>query len=53
MRARSDLTSPSANNALTIRGDYVGLGGDYRLNSVLNGDSFPSDKLVIDGIKWR
>lgn len=45
-----DLASPNANNSLTIRGDYVGLLGNLTLNSVLNGDASPADKLVIDGI---
>lgn len=45
-----NLASPNANNSLTIRGNYAGLGGNLTLNSVLNGDNSPADKLVIDGI---
>lgn len=45
-----DLASSNANNSLTIRGDYIGFGGNLRLNAVLNGDASPADKLIIDGI---
>lgn len=45
-----DLASPNVNNSLTIRGVYMGLGGILNLNSVLNGDGSPADKLILDGI---
>lgn len=44
------IASQSANNSLIIRGNYVGAGGILELNSVLNADNSPADKLVIDGI---
>ncbi|CAN5282561.1 hypothetical protein BH10PSE19_BH10PSE19_05450 [soil metagenome] len=44
-----NLSSSQANHALTIRGNYVGAGGTLEINSVVNGDDSPADKLVIDG----
>lgn len=44
-----NLTSPAANNSLIIRGNYTGNNGLLVLNTVLNSDDSPSDKLVIDG----
>lgn len=45
-----DMTtgSASASDTLTIRGNYTGNGGRLALQSVLEGDGSPSDKLVID-----
>jgi len=34
---------------LTINGDYLGNGGDLEIETVLGGDSAPSDRLVITG----
>jgi hypothetical protein len=44
-----DLTNggTSTNDALVVNGNYVGLNGKLLLQSVLNGDGSPSDKLVI------
>lgn len=44
-----NLSSASANNSLTILGNYVGNGGLLSLNAVLNSDGSPADKLVING----
>lgn len=46
-----DLTNggSAAANTLTIAGNYVGMGGLLRLNTVLGSDGSPSDKLVIAG----
>jgi len=46
-----DLTNgpPSTSDSLRIEGNYVGLGGMLNLNSVLNSDGSPSDRLIIDG----
>nr|WP_284691567.1 autotransporter outer membrane beta-barrel domain-containing protein [Pinirhizobacter soli] len=35
--------------SLTVRGNYVGQGGMLVLNTFLDGDGSPSDRLVIDG----
>lgn|GEM_PF-4149256 len=43
------LSSPTASNTLTIRGNYVGQNGVLVLNTVLAGDNSPSDVLIIDG----
>ncbi len=43
-----NLQSPAANNSLTIQGNYQGINGALYLNTVLNSDSSPSDKLIID-----
>jgi outer membrane autotransporter protein len=44
-----DLTNggTSTTDALVVNGNYVGLNGKLLLQSVLNGDGSPSDKLVI------
>jgi outer membrane autotransporter protein len=44
-----NLTNGGAgtNDALVVNGNYVGLNGKLLLQSVLNGDGSPSDKLVI------
>ncbi|GBU12894.1 hypothetical protein AwEntero_14950 [Enterobacterales bacterium] len=46
-----DLTNGSNSTAdqLTINGNYVGLNGTLKLQSVLNGDNSPSDRLIISG----
>jgi hypothetical protein len=46
-----DLTNGAsvAANTLTIAGNYIGVGGTLRLNSVLGMDGSPSDRLVIAG----
>ena len=46
-----DLTNGGsvAANTLTIAGNYVGVGGTLRLNTVLGSDGSPSDRLVIAG----
>src|SRR5471032_3044069 len=46
-----DLTngSGSTSDRLTINGNYVGLNGTLKLQTVLNGDNSPSDQLIISG----
>jgi len=46
-----DLTNGGsvATNTLTIAGNYIGMGGTLRLNSVLGSDGSPSDRLAIAG----
>jgi outer membrane autotransporter protein len=45
-----DLTNgpASATDSLSIRGNYIGQGGRLLLNTVLESDGAPSDKLIID-----
>lgn len=45
-----DLTNgpPSVNDSLRVVGNYVGQGGRLTLNTTLNSDGSPSDRLVID-----
>ena len=47
-----DLTNGGsvAANTLTIAGNYIGMGGTLRLNTVLGTDSSPSDRLVMAGV---
>lgn len=49
--APDDLTDPDAfvPKTLTVAGDYTGNGGHLILNTVLNGDDSPTDKLLIKG----
>ncbi|WP_432692451.1 autotransporter outer membrane beta-barrel domain-containing protein [Morganella morganii] len=49
--APDDLTDPDAfvPKTLTVAGDYTGNGGRLILNTVLNGDDSPTDKLLIKG----
>jgi len=44
-----NIASPTLNNSLTVRGDYVGAGGTINLNAMLNDDAAAADKLIIDG----
>lgn len=44
-----NLSSSTATNTLTIRGNYVGQNGVLILNTVLAGDNASSDMLIIDG----
>ncbi|QZN94506.1 autotransporter-associated beta strand repeat-containing protein [Symbiopectobacterium purcellii] len=43
----TDGSGPSA--ALTVKGDYVGNGGIIVVNTLLGGDTSPTDRLIIDG----
>lgn len=46
-----DLSDPDAfvPKTLTVAGDYTGNGGHLIMNTVLNGDDSPTDKLLIKG----
>lgn len=46
-----DLTNgpPSVSDSLRVVGNYVGQGGRLNLNSRLDSDGSPSDRLIIDG----
>lgn len=46
-----DLTNGtnSTTDRLTINGNYVGVNGTLKLQTVLNGDNSPSDRLIISG----
>ncbi|WP_174292797.1 autotransporter family protein [Sphingomonas bacterium] len=46
-----DLTNggPGTTDTLTVRGNYVGRNGTLKLQTLLDSDGSPSDRLIIDG----
>lgn len=44
-----DSNDGATGDILTVRGDFVGNGGTYHLDTVLQDDSSPTDMLVVEG----
>lgn len=44
-----DLTGESAEDTLTIHGDYTGEEGSIQLQTVLGNENSPTDRLIVDG----
>jgi len=43
------LAGASVGNTLLVKGDYVGQGGTVEINTVLGGDAWLTDKLIVEG----